>query len=99
MRRNGVAHSDTQQQANARPNASDMWMGARTMCGETSMVLGITVGERTSVFLATPAMIERLADQIAAMLAVSKAGGHDGLAPRRLPRNRTARKSVAGMRS
>ncbi len=101
MRGNRVAQSKARQQTDTgRSRASDMWMGTRTMCGETSMVLGITVGERTSVFLATPAVIERLADQIAKMLAVSAVGVLDGPAPSRLPRNGPPREDKrAGVRS
>jgi len=100
MRGSRVAQSKARQQTDVRRRASDMWMGASTMCGETSMVLGITVGERTSVFLAAPAVIERLADQIATMLAVPGAGVPDGSAPCRLPGNEAPREGErAGVRA
>ena len=95
MRGNGPVQSDAQQQTDTKSKASDMWVGARTVCGETSMVVGITLGERTSVFLATRAVVERLADQIATMLAVPGAGVPDRLAPPRFSQNGTARKRVA----
>lgn len=95
MRGNGVAQSDARQQTDTRRNASDMWVGTRTMCGETCMVVGIAVGQTTSVFLAAPAVVERLADQIAMMLAVPCAGVPDRLVPRRVSQNGTAKKRVA----
>ena len=99
MRRNGPSQSDAPQQTSTRRQASDMWVGTRTMCGETCMVLGITVGERTSVFLAAPAVVERLADQIATMLAVPGADVPDRLVPHRFSQNGTARRRVGGARS
>lgn len=78
MRGNGPVQSDAPQQTSTRRQASDMWVGTRTMCGETCIVVGITVGERTSVFLAAPAVVERLADQIAAMLEMPAATGPAG---------------------
>ena len=95
MRGNGPLGSDAQQQTNTKRQASDMWVGARTMCGETCMVVGITVGQTTSVCLAAPAVVERLADQIATMLAVPGADIPDRLVPRRFSQNGTARKRVA----
>ena len=75
MRGNGLVQSNAQQQTSTRRQASDMWVGMRTTCGETCMVVGITVGERISVFLAAPAVVERLADQIATMLEMPVAVG------------------------
>lgn len=95
MRGNGVAQSDARQQTDTRRQASDMWVGTRTMCGETCMVVGITVGQTTSVFLAAPAVVERLADQIATIRAVPGAGVPDGLVPRRFSQKGTARTRVA----
>lgn len=99
MRGNGRVQSDVQQQTNTRSKASDMWVGTRTMCGETCMVVGITVGESTSVFLAAPAVVERLADQIATMLEIPVAAGPYKPPPRRFSENGTARRRVAGARS
>ncbi len=99
MRGNGPVQSDAQQQTNTRRRASDMWVGTRTTCGETCMVVGITVGERTSVFLAAPAVVERLADQIATMLQMPVAAGPFKPPPRRFSENGTARRRVAGARS
>ncbi|MCY4645757.1 MAG: hypothetical protein OXE73_02565 [Gammaproteobacteria bacterium] len=93
---NGPVQSDAQ--TNTRRQASDMWVGTRTMCGETCMVVGITVGERTSVFLAAPAVVERLADQIATMLEMPVAAGPYEPPPRRFSENGTARRRVAGAR-
>ena len=95
MRGNGPVQSDAQQQTNTRRQASDMWVGTRTMCGETCMVVGITVGGRTSVFLAAPAVVERLADQIATMQVPVAAGPYEP-PPRRFSENGTARRRVAG---
>ena len=95
MRGNGPVQSDAQQQTNTRRQASDMWVGTRTMCGETCMVVGITVGERTSVFLAAPALVERLADQIATMLEMPGVAGPYKPPPRRFSENGTARRRVA----
>ena len=47
--------------------ASEMWVGMRTTCGDTSMVVGIVVAGRTHVFLATREVFGRFADQIAVM--------------------------------
>lgn len=47
--------------------ASEMWVGMCTVCGDTSMVVGITVAGRTHVFLATREVFGRFADQMAAM--------------------------------
>ena len=48
--------------------ASEMWVGMRTICGNTSVVVGIVVEGRTNVFLATREIAETLADQIAVVL-------------------------------
>ena len=47
--------------------ASEMWVGMRTVCGDTSMVVGITVAGKTHVFLATREVLGQFADQMAAM--------------------------------
>lgn len=99
MRGNGLVRGDAPQQSSTRRQASDMWLGTRTMCGETCMVVGITVGERTSVFLAAPAVVERLADQIATMLEMPVAAGPYKPPPRRFSENGTARRRLAGARS
>ena len=65
---------------------SEMWVGMRTVCGATSMVVGITVAEKTHVFLATRVVVGKLADQIAAMLDEPIPGPH-GPEPRFLSRN------------
>ena len=95
MRGNGPVEGAARQQIDTGRKASDMWVGTRTMCGETCMVVGITVGDRTSVFLAAPAVVEKLADQIATMLAVPGAGVPDRLVPRRFSQNGTATRRVA----
>ena len=65
---------------------SEMWVGMRTVCGATSMVVGITVADKTHVFLATRVVVGQLADQIAAMLDEPIPGPH-GSEPRFLSRN------------
>ena len=47
--------------------ASEMWVGMRTICGETSMVVGITVAGETHLFLATREVFGPFAEQIAAL--------------------------------
>lgn len=65
---------------------SEMWVGTRTTCGDTSMVVGITVAGKTHVFLATREVFGKFADQIA---AVSEPPVLDrrGPQPRALSRN------------
>ena len=94
MRGNGPVQSDARQQTNTRRRASDMWVGTRTTCGETCMVVGITVDEKTCVFLAAPAVVERLADQIATTLERPVVAGPYKPLPRRFSENGTARRRV-----
>ena len=56
------------QENNKGCRASEMWVGMRTICGDTSMVVGITVAGKTHVFLATREVVGEFADQITAML-------------------------------
>ncbi|MCY4573748.1 MAG: hypothetical protein OXF01_13205, partial [Gemmatimonadetes bacterium] len=48
--------------------ASEMWVGLRTICGDTSVVVGIVVEGRAHVFLAPRDVIGKLADQITVVL-------------------------------
>ena len=63
--RRGETMSGDQENKGCR--ASEMWVGMRKACGDTSMVVGITVADKTHVFLATREVFGKFADQIAAM--------------------------------
>ena len=76
--------------------ASEMWVGMRTTCGNISVVVGIVVGGKTHVFLATPEVIGKLADQIAVVLEEPILRPH-APQPRFLLRNGADRKLVAGV--
>lgn len=76
--------------------ASEMWVGMRTICGNTSVVVGIVVAGRTHVFLATREMAGKLADEIATMLEEPISRPH-APQPRFPSRNRADRRLVAGV--
>ena len=76
---------------------SEMWVGMRTICGDTSMVVGITVADKTYVFLATSEVVKKFADQIATVLEVPISGPR-GPQPRFLSQNGADRRLVAGVR-
>ncbi len=78
--------------------ASEMWVGMRTTCGDTSMVVGIVVAGRTHVFLATREVFGRFADQIAAM-PEAPVPDRRGPQPRPLSPNGADRQRVAGAAS
>lgn len=78
--------------------ASEMWVGMRTICGKTSMVVGITVAGKTHVFLATREVFGRFADQIAAMPEAPIPGPH-GSQSRFLSPDGADGKRVAGVAS
>lgn len=78
--------------------ASEMWVGVRTVCGDTSMVVGIVVAGRTHVFLATREVFGRFVDQIAAMPEAPIPDRLDPQ-PRLLSRNGADRQRVAGVAS
>ena len=78
--------------------ASEMWVGMRTTCGDTSMVVGIVVAGRTHVFLATREVFGRFADQIAAM-PEAPIPDRCGPQPRLLSPNGADRQRVPGVAS
>lgn len=87
-------------QANNRVcRASEMWVGMRTVFGETSMVVGITVAGETHVFLATPEVFGQFADQIAEMPEALIISDPHGSGPRFLSPNRANGRRVAGVAS
>ena len=63
-------------QENKGRRASEMWVGMRKVCGDISMVVGITVADKTHVFLATREVFGKFADQIAAMPEVGIPSPH-----------------------
>ena len=75
--------------------ASEMWVGLRTICGDTSVVVGIVVEDRTHVFLATRDVIGKLADSIAVVLDEPLSRQH-APQPHFLARNGADRRPVAG---
>ena len=79
--------------------ASEMWVGMRTVCGETSMVVGITGAGETHVFLATREVFGRFADQIAAMPEASPIPGPNGSQPAFPLGGRSGRETSGGKRS
>ena len=76
--------------------ASEMWVGMRTVCGDTSMVLGVTVAGRTHVFLAAREVVQQLADQIVTVLEAPISRPHEPR-PRSLSLNGADRRLVAGL--
>ena len=86
------------QQNNNLCRASEMWVGMRTICGRTSMVVGITVAGKTHVFLVTPEVFGQFADQIAAMPEAPIRGAH-GSQPRFLSPDGADGRQVAGVAS
>ena len=76
--------------------ASEMWVGMRSICGETSVVVGIVAAGRTHVFLATREVVEQLGDHIATMLGEPISRSH-APQPRLLSRNGADRRFVAGV--
>ena len=85
-------------QENKGCRASEMWVGMRTICGKTSMVVGVTVAGKTHVFLATREVFGQFADQIAVMPEAPIPGPH-GSQPRFLSPDGADGKRVAGVAS
>ena len=78
--------------------ASEMWVGMRTICGRTSVVVGITAAGKTHVFLATREVFGQFADQIATMPEAPIPDPH-GSRPHYLATNGAHGRRVAGVAS